>query len=161
MVKVKSLLLGLVLVPLFLSACGQDEEGQWDVPDLVDVDIQVEEHIPAHSETELRAYVSQGEEDVDNADEVVFEVWRNQERENGDLIEGTLDANGVYTIPYSFGDDGIYIVQTHVTARDLHVMPTQTVIVGDVPEDEVEAFHNAGHSNTDDEESQFEHGENE
>ncbi|GAF22022.1 hypothetical protein JCM19047_1752 [Bacillus sp. JCM 19047] len=159
--KVKPLLVGGILVLIALNGCMQGEQEEWDVPDLVDVDIQVEEHIPADSETVLRAHVTQGEEDVNDAEEVVFEVWRDQERDAGQLIEGELEADGVYATPYAFGEDGIYIVQTHVTARDLHVMPTQMMIVGDVSEGEIEAFHNAGNTQTNEEQSQFHDSEEE
>lgn len=159
--KVKPLLIGGLIVLLVLSGCMQGKQEEWSVPDLVDVDIQVEEHIPADSKTVLRAYVTQGEEDVNDAEEVVFEVWKDQERDAGELIEGTLDADGVYAIPYEFGEDGIYIVQTHVTARDLHVMPTQMIIVGDVSEDEIEAFHNAGNTQINEEQSPFHDSEEE
>ncbi|WP_166740112.1 hypothetical protein [Halalkalibacterium halodurans] len=50
---------------------------------------------------------------------------------------------------YEFLEDGIYFVQAHVTARGLHVMPTERLIVGDVSEEELESLEeDSGQSET-------------
>lgn len=57
---------------------------------------------------------------------------------------------GIYSITKSFEHDGIYHVQTRVTVRDSHVMPTTKVVVGKVSEEEMSEINK--------EESQQEHG---
>ncbi|BAD62773.1 conserved hypothetical protein [Shouchella clausii KSM-K16] len=143
---------------MYLGACGnQDSNDQQMVAEIVDAQIHVPETIEIGEEILLSVQLAQGEVQVEDADEVVFEVWKDQERDNGTLQEATHQENGVYEITHTFDEDGIYIVQTHVTARDMHVMPKQMIVAGDVPDEEVEAFQESGGSSNDEEESQHHH----
>ncbi|MFB4261258.1 FixH family protein [Shouchella clausii] len=143
---------------MYLGACGnQDSNDQQMVAEIVDAQIHVPEKIEIGEEILLSVQLAQGEVQVEDADEVVFEVWKDQERDNGTLQEATHQENGVYEITHTFDEDGIYIVQTHVTARDMHVMPKQMIVAGDVPDEEVEAFQESGGTSNDEEESQHHH----
>ncbi|WP_054711440.1 FixH family protein [Bacillus sp. JCM 19041] len=149
----------MLLGVTFLGACGNQDsnDDQQMVAEIVNAQIQIPESVDTAGETLLSVQLAQGEEQVEDADEVVFEVWKDQERDNGTLEEATHQEDGVYEITHSFDEDGIYIVQTHVTARDMHVMPKQMIVVGDVSEQEVEAFQESGGTSTDEEESQHHH----
>ncbi|WP_078394597.1 FixH family protein [Shouchella patagoniensis] len=142
----------------FLGACGnEDANDPHLVPEIVDAQIQVPETVKIGEDTKLSVRLAQGEEQVEDAHEVVFEVWKDQERDNGTLEEAPHQENGVYGITHTFEEDGIYIVQTHVTARDMHVMPKQMIVAGDVSEEEVEAFQESEGNSNDEEESQHHH----
>lgn len=116
--------LGLI-VPfalIVLSACGA---GQPDMMTPIKVEIQTEPAEPKSGQAvELRAIVTQGEDEVDDADEVLFEVWPEGADEFAhEEIEGKHDGDGVYTIDYTFSEAGKYYAVAHVTARTYHAMP--------------------------------------
>jgi len=145
---------------LIIIGCSSDKENQAnqiEVPEVITVNINVPEQVDIHEEVRLSTSVYQGEEAVDDAREVIFEVWKNEERENGTLVEGEWTEDGLYEIDYTFEDDGIYILQTHVTARDMHVMPKKMIIAGEVPNEDIEAFLKSGGPSNDTEESLHHH----
>src|SRR5690606_22002734 len=78
----------------------------------------------------LAAHVTQNNENVDDAESVKFEVWESGYRDNGQMIDGKLDGDGVYKAEITFDHDGVYYMFAHTTARGLHVMPKQQLIVG-------------------------------
>lgn len=128
-----------VLIVSLLVACGGEElEGLQDndVPEMVEVEIILPEIEPGE-EMVLQTKVTQGEENVDDAQEVEFEIWEHGNKEESDMISGDHQGEGIYKISYTFAKDGIYNVTSHVTARGMHVMPTEQVIVGDVSDDEL------------------------
>lgn len=80
---------------------------------------------------------------MEDADEVTFEIWKANEKEKAFLIDAPHDKNGIYKAGTSFITDGVYFIQTHVTARDMHVMPKQQFTVGNVTEDELKSAEEA------------------
>ncbi|OPA74667.1 hypothetical protein BVG16_23195 [Paenibacillus selenitireducens] len=80
---------------------------------------------PMHTKQKqvLQAKVTQGDQVVDDAKEVLFEVWRSDQQEH-DKIKGVLAADGIYEAEMEFGSAGEYQVIAHVSARDLHTMPS-------------------------------------
>ncbi len=113
--------------------------------------------IDTHVRTNLSVTLTQGEEIVDDAEDVVFEIWKDQERDEGKLQDGVYIDSGTYTIEHEFLEDGIYLVQSHITARDMHVMPKQMVVVGDVSDETIEAFIENGNKPNDAQESKHHH----
>lgn len=128
--KTLNLFVLLLVIAVFLIGCsGQDER-----PQLLPVDVEImldpEEPQPKQ-EIEIQALVTQGEEFVDDADEVKFEIWEKGEPvEVHTKVEGEHQGEGLYTTSHTFEADGIYYVIAHVTARDLHTMPKKEIIVG-------------------------------
>ena len=78
----------------------------------------------------MAAVVTQGDEKVEDADEVVFEVWEEGKKDDSVKIESTNEKDGLYTAETTFDHDGLFHVQVHVTARGLHTMPIKEVTVG-------------------------------
>jgi hypothetical protein len=132
----KKWLYSAAAMPFLLFGCG-DEESEVDtldngvMPAEVIVEIQTPEHLNANEIIELSVKVSQNDEAVDDADEVKFEVWESGLRDEGQMIEGKLSKDGVYVAETTFDHDGIYYMFTHTTARGLHVMPKQKLVVGE------------------------------
>ncbi|WP_407271003.1 FixH family protein [Radiobacillus sp. PE A8.2] len=122
----------------FVAACGNNqnsEEENQEIPEIVEVDIQVDpEHPELNEEVTISALVTQGDENVDDAQEVMFEVWKDGQ-EDHEMIEASHDENGVYAISKSFDEAGNYTVISHVTARDMHTMPNIDFTVGDISEE--------------------------
>jgi hypothetical protein len=132
----KIALLMAVLFVSVLSACGNDEGNGQDqeVPEFLEVEINLpEENLEVGAEINLEAYVSQGGEAVEDADEVKFEVLRQGDAES-EMFEAEHQGEGIYTAKKKFDADGVYAVTAHVTARDMHNMPKKDLIVGNPSE---------------------------
>jgi YtkA-like len=126
-----ALLMAILLVAV-LGACGNDAgTGQnQEVPELLEVEINLpEENLEVGEEIDLEAYVSQGGEAVEDADEVKFEVLKQGETES-EMFEGEHQGEGIYTAKKKFDAEGVYAVTAHVTARDMHNMPKKELTVG-------------------------------
>lgn len=114
---------------LLLAACGEDAE-----PTLSTEIIETEFNSPAAAEPgeelTISVTVTQGQKKVEDADEVVYEVWQSGHRSEGEMLQAEHVGDGVYESEATFDEEGLYIVQAHTTARSLHVMPKQEIIVG-------------------------------
>ena len=62
-----------------------------------------------------------------------------RKKDRGEMIESTNEKNGLYRAETSFDHDGVFNVQVHVTARDMHVMPKAVVTVGEGAVENAEA----------------------
>ncbi|RDI45803.1 FixH family protein [Falsibacillus pallidus] len=123
----------LAVSMIILGACGQnekDEQNGGSVPQEVKVDIKVPEKVDKGQKVKLDAYVTQGKEAVKDADEVKYEVWMDGMKDDSQLIDAKNEKNGHYTAQYKFDMEGVYSVQVHVTARQMHTMPKTQVTVG-------------------------------
>ncbi|GAF14730.1 YznA protein [Bacillus sp. JCM 19046] len=130
------------LLLLFLTACSADEDPNENLStEIIDVHIQVQEEQPVNEPFTLQTQVMQGDDFVEDAHEVLYEVWQNEHRDDAEFIEASHSQDGIYRAEIELETDGVYIVQAHVTARDMHVMPTQEFFVGEVSEEEKKAFY--------------------
>jgi len=137
--KVK-IISALSMITLMLGACGNKEEVHTDhqtgMMQEVSVEIQTPKELPVGEEVILSAKVTQGEEAVNDA-HVEFEVWESGLRDDSVMIDGELTEEGVYESSYTFDHDGVYYMFAHTTARDMHVMPKEELIVGNPDMDNV------------------------
>ncbi|WP_075620297.1 FixH family protein [Paenisporosarcina indica] len=125
------LAVGSILVALILSACGENEVPKSttaEVPEIIEVELTVPETATVGKEVPFTAVVTQGDELVDDANEVKFEVLNITSGEK-ELVEASLNKDKHYTIMYTFETNGKYDITSHVTARDMHTMPTKQVTV--------------------------------
>ncbi|MCM3669135.1 FixH family protein [Mesobacillus maritimus] len=129
-----------ILMVLLISACGNGEEsGQnAEVPAILEVELNLpEEELQPGAEVTLETYVSQGGEAVEDANEVKFEVLKEGEADS-EMLEGEHQGDGLYAATMLFAEAGSYKVTSHVTARDMHNMPSETLIIGNASEVEAE-----------------------
>ena len=61
------------------------------------------------------------------------------------MIEADKQDGNTYLLTHTFENDGLYHVQTHVTARGLHRMPTAQIQIGEIEVSGEEA-HESEHS---------------
>ena len=129
------LAIGSILTVLMLSACGTKEEhvnhgatSSDEVPEMLEVDLTVPETAVAGETVTFTAAVTQGEEIVEDADEVKFEVLNLSSGEK-EMIDGSLNEDKLYTIDYTFKTNGTYDITSHVTARSMHTMPTKQISI--------------------------------
>ncbi|MBM7579316.1 FixH family protein [Jeotgalibacillus terrae] len=163
----KKWMIGLMAVML-LAACSQEEEAANELPEMVEVEIMVPEDAVPGEETVLQAEVTQGGEAVEDANEVLFEIWNDAAGTESERVEASHTENGVYEIPYTF-EESVYTVQAHTTARDMHVMPKTQFHVGEPTDEQIaaaeenagnqESSHMGGHG--EDEQSEDEEGHDE
>nr|WP_281419761.1 FixH family protein [Evansella tamaricis] len=105
----------------------------------MDVELSMPEEGDPDTEIVIQALVTQGEEKVNDASEVIFEIWKQGQKEESEFVDATEPiGDGVYEITYIFTEEYIYFVQPHVTARGMHMMPVGEIIIGDVPENLLE-----------------------
>lgn len=129
------LAIGSILTVLTLSACGTNEEHvdhdattADEVPEMLEVDLTVPETATAGEAVTFTAAVTQGEEIVEDADEVKFEV-QNLSSGEKEMLDGSLNEDKLYTIDYTFETNGTYDITSHVTARSMHTMPTKQISI--------------------------------
>lgn len=133
----KKTLAALALATLTLVGCSDKEEtapnegshNEGTLEEIV-VDIQTSEILAVGEDITLSAKVTQGEDPVDDADDVKFEVWESGMRDEGQMVEGKLTKDGVYETTYTFDHDGVYYMFAHTNARGQHTMPKQELTVG-------------------------------
>ena len=105
-------LLALCMMVLWVSACnGTDSPNNDQANDQnkqthqqenkistepLKVEIEMPDQLPVKQEIVLKARLTQGNEPVNDAQEVEFEVWTNQKKQS-EMINGSLEKDGVYT----------------------------------------------------------------
>lgn len=146
-----------VLTGLITTACTQQEAEE--EPQFLDVQLTASpEKAQLNEEITFEAKVTYGTEEVEDADEVKFEIWRSQAEEHEKIVV-EHDEKGIYRLKKSFEEEGTYYIIAHVTARSMHNMPKIEFVVGnpsepeeagkstemDMDEDEPEADSEDGH----------------
>lgn len=109
--------------------------------EIVEVKMELPENVKEEAEVVVKTLVTQGEEKVEDAKEVQIEIWNVKKgKENSVLLDAEHVGDGVYEVKHSFDGKGVFRVQSHVTARDMHVMPTKQLVVGDMSQEEIDAI---------------------
>ncbi|WP_054704483.1 FixH family protein [Bacillus sp. JCM 19041] len=134
-------LLPAILAFVLLVGCSEEDGGNELSLEVIEVDIDVEVEQRLGESFDLQTWVTQGDDKVEDAHEVLFELWKDGDRDNAEFHEAIHEKDGLYRAPVEVSEDGIYLLQAHVTARDMHVMPTQEIIVGTVSEEKRKAFY--------------------
>ena len=136
----------IIFAGLFSIACSQQEVEE--EPQFLDVQLTTSsEKAEVNEEIVFEAKVTYGEEEVEDADEVKFEIWRANAEEHEKIVVEHSE-NGIYRLTRAFEEQGTYYVISHVTARSMHNMPKKEFIVGEPSEPE-------GETNTDTDDMQM------
>ncbi|WP_042220711.1 FixH family protein [Oceanobacillus manasiensis] len=170
----KKLIPVLVLFFFILSGCGNASNEESNVSGsneeeglkTLDVEFLTEPNsFEPGQEGTIQVKVLHGEENVEDADEVLFEIWEKGNKEDSIKIEGELNEDGIYNLTHTFEDEGLYEVTAHVTARASHMMPTKEFNVGSVNEEDYvdeehdhESEENHEHDNESEEDHVHDHG---
>ncbi|MCT2536502.1 FixH family protein [Aquibacillus koreensis] len=128
--KLKRAIVVMFLFILIVAACDNTTENKEDfLGEVVEVEIELEPETPrVNTDTTIKAIVTQGKDKVNDANEVIFEVWK-EGQEDHEMIEASNQGDGIYSITKQFKTEGNYFVVSHVTARDMHVMPRKAYTV--------------------------------
>ena len=134
--KFFNIIIVITLSALFSAGCSPQQVEE--EPQFLDVQLTISpEKAGVNEEIIVEAKVTYGEEEVEDADEVKFEVWRSQAEEHEKVIVEHSE-NGIYRLKKSFAEEGTYYVIAHVTARSMHYMPKKEFVVGAPSEPESE-----------------------
>jgi hypothetical protein len=107
-----------------------NDKDQVDSNQPIDVKIELPKgQLKANEKITIKAKVTQDGQAVKDADEVKFEVGENG-KQSSEMLDVKNQKNGTYSANYTFKQDGNYYVVAHVTARDMHTMPKETITVG-------------------------------
>lgn len=114
----------LVSICGFLIGCGVDQEQEASAePKMLDVKLNGPSEVSKDETVIFKAVVTYGDEKVENADDVQFEIEKENAEGQGEMIEAKHRKDGIYEVETDFQEPGIYTVQSHVTAKDSHNMP--------------------------------------
>lgn len=130
-------MIALFMCSILIAGCGntsqkKDSSNQEEIPTMIEAALDVPEKAEIGDEVSLAVTVKQGKDFVDDATEVKFEIWKDGQKNASEMVEANQAEKGNYTNTYKFQENGIYHVQSHVTARDMHTMPEKTIQIGDV-----------------------------
>ncbi|WP_349410018.1 FixH family protein [Pseudalkalibacillus sp. SCS-8] len=137
--------LPLLALMLIMAACGnqgEDHDGNGDEKhgehesngddmsmEALEVKVEGPQEVNQGEKVTFTAKVTQGDETVEDADEVMFEIWKEGSKNGSQMVKAEHDGEGMYSIKTSFDAEGKYVVQSHVTARSMHTMPKKQVTV--------------------------------
>ncbi|MFS0654465.1 FixH family protein [Bacillus sp. 179-C3.3 HS] len=127
-------LMGIMIMLVLLSACGNSaaSNDKGEVPELLEVKLEGPEQVKKNESVIVKAAVTYGDAPVDDADDVQFEVWEDGDKDKSKMIQPKKEKKGVYELHTTFKQDGHYIIQVHVTAKQQHNMPKTNIYVGEV-----------------------------
>ncbi len=128
----------LFVSSILLAACGShsDHTPTRPSPQMIDVRIFTDpgpDQLNPGESIQILAEVTLGEDFVDNAEEVMFEIWEEGHEERSKKVEGSHQGDGIYSITHIFDQKGIYYAVSHVTVGEMHNMPRLKLVLGNVP----------------------------
>lgn len=113
-----------------MVGCSKPNDNSSKIPEMLEVKLSVQpETGQVNQPIIFEAKVTQGKEKVNDADAVIFEIWRAKD-EKHEKIEIKHAQDGIYKLEKSFPQEGTYYIISHVTARDMHNMPKKEFVVG-------------------------------
>ncbi|MED3961151.1 FixH family protein [Niallia taxi] len=137
MKKTLLVLLLACFICLLLSACSllkQDAASLYKKEAPLEAEIALPASIKANAVTEIKVTLHQNGEEVNNADYVHFEVWKQDGSAERIMEEAEKQGNGVYSIKKILSSDGLYYVKVHASYNDSTIMPQMQFIVGELSE---------------------------
>ncbi|MBA9026564.1 FixH family protein [Peribacillus huizhouensis] len=133
-------ILSAFILICIISGCNITSSTSQEKMKVIEADILLPDVVSLNQECIFKVHVTQGSSNVDDAQDVQFEIWNSTSTQDSEMLQAKLIGNGTYTVSKQFSQDGIYYVQTHVTARGLHVMPKKQFMVGEVSKEEIKAL---------------------
>lgn len=145
------LMMFVAFILIVLSACDEnnvEDNLNDELPDLK-VNFEPSEVADIGDTIELKATVTYDGEPVEDADEVEFEYWENDDQDNSITIDSINHEDGTYTVDVTLDNEAVYSIYAHTTARALHTMPKRTITVGDPNIETTDNEDNSNHETSD------------
>ncbi|MCM3704928.1 MULTISPECIES: FixH family protein [Cytobacillus] len=127
-----------IMIIFSLAACSNNNAAE-EEPQFLDVKLSIKpEKAKVNEPVVFEAKVTYGDEEVTDADEVKFEIWKaNAEEHEKVLVEHA--EYGIYRLEKSFKEEGTYYIYSHVTARRMHNMPKKEFVIGSPSPPEIDS----------------------
>ncbi|WP_026675434.1 FixH family protein [Alkalihalobacterium bogoriense] len=131
----KKVFLSFLLLILALGACANEESEQVSpcqnpvVPIEVDFSWNPEQSEPG-VEVVFNVVVTHENVPIVDADEVNIEIWEHNNPDYHHMKNTEHVEDGLYTMPWTFEQEGVYYAYYHVTACDMHRMEKELIVVG-------------------------------
>lgn len=126
----------LLLIVTVLSACSQDDNSSNGSSDnvvrTIDANLQVPEKAEKNKVQIFSVTVTQNGKPVEDASEVEFEIWKDGLKDKSEMIKATHAGEGKYIVEKNFEENGVYHIQSHVSARSMHTMPKKEITIGNL-----------------------------
>src|SRR5699024_1143268 len=97
-------LIGLIITIAILAACGDNSNDDEEL-EMLEVDFELPETAEVDEDVELKATVTYGDEKVTDADQMEFEYWPEEDRDDSTFIDGENNEDGTYTAEVSFEEE--------------------------------------------------------
>lgn len=137
----------MILITVVVSGCSLQKQEEEEAK-FLDVQLSANPvNAEAGQDITFEAKVTYGNENVEDADEVKFEIWRSNDEKHEKVVVKHSE-NGVYKLNKSFEEEGTYYVISHVSARSQHSMPKKEFVVGQPSEPESHSETNDSHMET-------------
>jgi hypothetical protein len=125
-----------ILFLVVLTSCNQSSKPSDVEPKMLNVKLTIKPGVGrVNQPITFAAKVTEGNDKVNDADEVTFEIWRSKD-EKHEKVEIKNPKNGIYQLKKSFQQEGTYYIISHVTARGMHNMPKKEFTIGTPSEKE-------------------------
>ncbi|KAB2496108.1 hypothetical protein A3863_10640 [Priestia endophytica] len=130
------------VIILLLSACSVDSDAAklYRQSEKMKAVIVIPKTVNPNEEVDLKVEVTKEDKKVEKLESMNIEIWKKGNEENKKVIEGKRTAKGTYEVVNTFSEDGIYYVKADVRTKDLHIMPTKQMIVGELSEEEAKSL---------------------
>lgn len=135
----------IVLVLLTVGCSYEEQSASGEMPEMIRVKLMMPEQAKVNEEVALQIKLTQGDQPVNDADHVQFQIWNEQnEPATASVEQGMMNAeeleaqgavkamsvgDGIYEVKHTFQEPGVYVVQAHVTSGAMHTMPRTKVTV--------------------------------
>lgn len=127
---------------LILSACSlelkQDVAKQYKEEEPLMADIIIPDSLSTNRDTPFQVVLTQGEEKVDSADYVHFEIWKQDGSIKFEMEQAEEVGNGTFQLSKKLESEGLYFIKVHASSGDSIIMPKNQFIVGELSESELE-----------------------
>src|SRR5699024_10999697 len=119
-------LIGLIITIAILAAYGDNSNDDEELK-MLEVDFELPETAEVDEDVELKATVTYGDEKVTDADQMEFEYWQEEDRDDSTFIDGENNEDGTYTAEVYFEDDGLYVIYAYTTKEYILTMTPQHI----------------------------------
>jgi hypothetical protein len=130
------------VIILLLSSCSVDSDAAklYRQSEKMKAVIVIPKTVNPNEEVDLKVEVTKEDKKVEKLESMNIEIWKKGNEENKKVIEGKRIAKETYELVNTFSEDGIYYVKAEVRTKDLHIMPTKQMIVGELSEEEAKSL---------------------
>ncbi|TWT00533.1 FixH family protein [Planomicrobium sp. CPCC 101079] len=133
-----------ILLPslLFLSACSvrSDAADLYTQEAPIEAEINLPETISANDKITVQAVLTQQGKELEEADFVHFEIWKQDGSVRYPMQEAEDVGGGVYQVMADFVKEGLYYIEVHAGNKGALISPQKQFVVGELSSSDLEAL---------------------